>query len=976
MTPEQFIAKWRDSTRSERSAAHEHFLDLCELLEVPKPQDEDRHGETYTFEKLIVQANQKRGFADVWRKGCFAWEYKRPGQNLVAAYVQLKGYADALENPPLLIVSDMQDIRVHTNFTNTPSLQLVIRLADLNDPDIRRKLKWCFLDPERLRPTATRETVTQDAARLFGAIAKRLRDRKLDPRKVAHFLNRLVFCLFAADIGLLPRVTILDILEESVRSPEEFPAMIGDLFHAMREKNSRFGSTRIPWFNGGLFDDDEVLPLSFTELRDLLQSAGLDWSAIDPSIFGTLFEAGLDPAKRAAMASLFDPPNGNGKNGRNGSHVQVASGDKGVGIHYTDPATILKVIEPVVIAPLRREWEAAKAEIARHREARDRAGNDAARTRAETEARDIWTAFRVRLGRFRVLDPACGSGNFLYLALRKLKDFDLEVIREGERLGLPLDDQRVTPAAVRGIEVNPYAAELARVTIWIGELQWQFANAFGVGRMPILGKLDAIEDRDALLNPDGTAAAWPDADVVVGNPPFLGGKRLRGAFGDGYVESLFAAYSGEVPEEADLVCYWFAKAWRLLRDGGLKAAGLVATNSIRGGANRHVLDPIAADGVIFDAWDDEAWFVDNVAVRVSVVCFAAKLAGANIRLDGSPTTHISADLSGSGLDLTKARRLPENAGVAFMGDTKGGAFDIDGDLARRWLLLPANPNGRPNSDVLLPWLNGRDFVRRPLDNWIIDFEWKMSESEAAFYEAPFEYVRTMVKPERLKNRRAHYRDFWWRHVEPRPGMWRAIGESRRYLATPTVTKHRLFGWLSSAVCPDHQLIVIARDDDTTFGILQSRFHETWSLRLGTWLGVGNDPRYTPTTTFETFPFPEGLTPNLPAASYARDPRAQAIAVAAKRLDELRNAWLNPPDLVEIVPEVVPGYPDRILPISESAAAVLKARTLTSLYNQRPTWLADAHRDLDAAVAAAYGWSADIVEDDFLSRLLDLNRERA
>ena len=187
--------------------------------------------------------------------------------------------------------------------------------------------------------------------------------------------------------------------------------------------------------------------------------------------------------------------------------------------------------------------------------------------------------------------------------------------------------------------------------------------------------------------------------------------------------------------------------------------------------------------------------------------------------------------------------------------------------------------------------------------------------------------------------------------------------------------------------PDSATVAIARDDDTSFGILHSRFHETWSLRLGTWLGVGNDPRYTPTTTFETFPFPEGLTPDIPAKRYASDPRAIAVANAAKRLDELRNNWLNPSDLVDIVPEVVPTaeqlaagapkiYPDRILPKNEKAAEELKKRTLTNLYNQRPQWLADAHRDLDAAVAVAYGWPPDISEEDVLTKLLELNLERA
>jgi type II restriction/modification system DNA methylase subunit YeeA len=334
-----------------------------------------------------------------------------------------------------------------------------------------------------------------------------------------------------------------------------------------------------------------------------------------------------------------------------------------------------------------------------------------------------------------------------------------------------------------------------------------------------------------------------------------------------------------------------------------------------------------------------------------------------------------------------AQRLPENLSVAFMGDTKGGAFDVTGDVAREWLRAPANPNGRPNSDVLKPWLNGLDITRRPRDIWIVDFGWEMSEQQAAFYEQPFAYVSDHVRPKRLeqeekdgklvwKVRRETYRRFWWRHVEPRPGMNAKLDDLQRFIATPTVARHRLFVWLRRPTLADHQLIVIARDDDTTFGILHSRFHELWALRLGTWLGVGNDPRYTPSTAFETFPFPDGLTLDISAVRYADDLRAQRVAAAARRLSQLRENWLNPPDLVVRVPEVVPGFPERLLPRDEECAKELKKRTLTKLYNQRPAWLGNVHNELDAAVAAAYGWPADLSDEEILARLFKLNQARA
>ena len=702
-----------------------------------------------------------------------------------------------------------------------------------------------------------------------------------------------------------------------------------------------------------------------------------------------------------------------------------------IGAHYTDPDKIMMIVEPVVLRPLRAEWEAAKAEIeaimapvleasgGNGRTAKRELGKrfDAARAKAEA-ARD---AFVDRLCALRILDPACGSGNFLYLALQGVKDIEWRAILDCEALGLGMAVPRVGPEILHGIEINPFAAELARTTIWIGDIQWRVKNAIAHHPSPLLRKLDSIECRDALLESHGKGefveAEWPEADFIVGNPPFLGGKLMRRGLGDETVEALFKVYDGRVPAEADLVCYWFAKAWQALQARRAKRVGLVATNSIRGGANRKVLEPIAEANGIFEAWGDEPWMIDGAAVRVSLVCFCSTRESAN--LDGVSAENIPADLSAALSNLPRARALEENANAAFMGDTKGGSFDVEGQVARMWLCEPLNPNGRPNSDVLLPWVNGLDLTRRPRDMWIIDFGWTMTEQEAALYQQPYNHAAEKVKPERESKIRAVYRESWWLHYRPRPAMWAALGglqsshgpavpggprlggepnggnaghevghrektDGIRYIATPTIAKHRLFVWIDGAVCPDHQLIVVTRDDDTTFGVLHSRFHEAWSLRLGTWLGVGNDPRYTPTTTFETFPFPEGLTPNLLAADYADDPRAQRIAAAAKKLDDLRRAWLNPPDLVDVVPEVTPTaasgetprrYPDRIVPKTVEAAVKLKQRTLTSLYNQRPRWLADAHDALDRAVAAAYGWPEDIANEDALARLLALNLER-
>lgn len=541
-------------------------------------------------------------------------------------------------------------------------------------------------------------------------------------------------------------------------------------------------------------------------------------------------------------------------------------------------------------------------------------------------------------------------------------------------MGLPPRAFAVGPETVHGIEINPLAAELARTTIWIGDIQWGIRNGIYARPEPILRPLNTIECRDALIETENTAAesVWPKAEFIVGNPPFLGGKLMRAGLGDRYVDNLFEVYADRVAPEADLVTYWFEKARAQLMLGHAKRVGLVATNSIRGGANRRVLDRIVEDSHISEAWSDEPWVIDGAAVRVSLICFGQGTETSV--LDGHSTSQINADLTAGALDLTKAKRLDENLGVSFMGDTKGGAFDIPGKLARAWLQLPINPNSRANGEVLRPWRNGADITRRSSDKWIIDFGWEMSEREASLFETPFEHIREHVLPERSKNRRESYRKRWWRHVEPRPALMAKVEKLQRYIATPTVAKHRIFVWLDRAIVPDHQLIIVTRDDDTTFGVLHSRFHELWSLRLGT--SLEDRPRYTPTTTFETFPFPDGLTPNIPAKEFAEDTRAIAIAQAAKRLDQLRDAWLDPPDLVSREAEVARGYPDRILPKNAVAAVKLRERTLTKLYNEWPQWLVDAHADLDRAVSAAYGWSADISEEEALRELLDLNLARA
>lgn len=950
MTPEIFIRDWKASTLNEKEGAHLHFDALCKLLDVAPPTANSKDV-GYSFEQYVEKVGGGAGYADVRKRGCFAWEYKSPGGDLKAALKQLKLYAADLENPPLLIVSDMRRIELHTNWTNMVQESHALEIDDLADVRLRQKLKWAFDEAtvEQLKPHRAADATTKEVAEKFASIAQNLRARGHDPEKVAHFVNRMVFCMFAEDVDLLPKKMFERMLASSLENPDEFVANAEQLFTAMARKHGRVGYDAIDWFNGGLFEDGAALPLIREDIKIALEAAKQNWSEINPSIMGTLFERGLDPGKRSQL-----------------------------GAHYTDAEKIMMIVRPVIIEPLLREWTEKRAEIESKLEAAKSAKSASTKTKAKNDAEALRIAFIERLKNFRVLDPACGSGNFLYLALKSLKDIEARVNIEAESLGLQPQLPSVGPECVRGIEINPFAAELARVSVWIGEIQWMREKGFGVSKNPILKSLDTIECRDALLNPDGSEAQWPEADVMIGNPPFLGGKMLISNLGEDAVTAIFKAYDGRVPREADLVCYWFQKASEAIAAEKIDRAGLVATNSIRGGANREVLKHIRSHGVIFDAWDDEPWMQDGAAVRVSIVNFGTIETDATIAFDGKPALEIYPDLTArtgaGGVNLTSAIRLLQNGNVAFMGDTKGGAFDVDGTTARNWLAEPLNPNGKPNSCVLKPWINGLDVTRRSRDMWIVDFGWECDEQEAVYFHKPFTHIKLNVFPERQKNRRETYKRFWWRHVEARQGMHAALLNLKSCIVTPTVAKHRLFALCPKPILPDHQLIVIARDDDTTFGILHSKFHELWSLRLGT--SLEDRPRYTPTTCIETFPFPEGLTPHIPAADYANDPRAQAIAKAAALLNERRENWLNPPDLVKRVPEVVPGYPDRILPVDDKAAKILKDRTLTKLYNERPAWLDHAHKDLDKAVAAAYGWPADLTDDEILERLFKLNQERA
>ncbi|MDF1770195.1 type IIL restriction-modification enzyme MmeI, partial [Maricaulis sp.] len=380
---------------------------------------------------------------------------------------------------------------------------------------------------------------------------------------------------------------------------------------------------------------------------------------------------------------------------------------------------------------------------------------------------------------------------------------------------------------------------------------------------------------------------------------------------------------------------------------------------------------------IFEAWTNEPWIVDGAAVRVSIIC--AGEAHTPVRLNGTLVDKINPDLS-SKSKVYLARPMPSNKQTAFQGAKLNGPFDVSAAEARALLTLPINPNGTRNVGVVKRFYGNDDVTQRTQDGWILDFTHLPNIYDAALYEAPFalvsrvrEYRATLIKGAKTENEKL---DSYWLMQRPRPRLRKATEHLSKCLCVPETSEHLLFRWLPSTGVFSGSLFVIAKDDDVCFGILSGSAHSVWARALGNKMGAGNQSRYNATKTFGTFPFPEGLTPDIPTSAYADDPRAIAIAEAAARLNELRENWLNPADLVRREPEVVPGYPDRILPVDEAAAKELKKRTLTNLYNARPAWLDHAHKALDSAVAAAYGWPDDLSEDEILARLFALNQERA
>ena len=603
MTPQEFVARWRDAGFGERQGAQSFFNDLCGLVGHATPAG---YGdpEAFTFEKSVPG-----GFADAYFEEHFGWEFKGQDAQLDGAFDQLLRYQVHLKTPPLLIVSSFETIRIQTNFPGMETARYDLGIGELEQPDRLGLVRDVFFAPHRFRDRLRSvDAVTRETAAVFQSIVVDMEARNEDPERLARYLNQLVFCLYSEDAGLLPDGLFTRIVGQHYRNPETFDEAIRSLFILMAT-GGHAGADQIAYFNGDLFNVVDTVELSTVALQRLGEACERNWRDIEPSIFGTLFERALDASKRAQT-----------------------------GAHYTGADDIELVVEPVVMTPLRREWEETRAAIDKLLDAEQNAhtvvatapspGFDpltALATALRTRAREELEVFRHRLASVRVLDPACGSGNFLYIALRLLLDLEREVIDFAAVRGWHGLMPTVQPDQMLGLEINHYAAELARTALWIGYIQWHHANGFRYTQQPILTPLDTIRQTDAILDltdPEHPAEPeWPAAEFIVGNPPFLGSQLIRGNLPESHTDSLFHLYGARIPNYSDYCCYWFEKARQMIEDGSAQRVGLLATQGIRGGANRRVLERIKETGDIFAAHSDRPWMLDGAIVHVSIVCF-------------------------------------------------------------------------------------------------------------------------------------------------------------------------------------------------------------------------------------------------------------------------------------------------------------------------------------------------------------------
>lgn len=977
----ELASRWSTARAAERANAQSYLKELCRALGIEEPRPA---GSGYEFEfpvKVVGRdGSDSTNFIDLFKVNSFALEAKdedTPASNdrmLRKAFGQVRTYAAALpgERPPYILVLDVAKVLLIWDRWSgdyggfSAGRRIDLRSLAENDYD-QILLRSIWNDPASLDPRGKAVAVTREVAAQLARLASSLESRGHGQDRVARFLMRSVFTMFAEDVGLLPGHVFHETVEKAgiEGSAEEFSEAVTELWRAM-DKGGRFGLKKFLRFNGHFFRDAESLPLTDDELKLLLGAAQADWQDVEPSIFGTLLVRALDPEERHRLGAEFTPR-----------------------------AYVERVVRPTVEEPIRERWTAVQAEVLQLL--------GAPRKQDRAVAARKLREFHAWLRGLRFLDPACGSGNFLYVTMHAVKRIEFEVISllhdiEG---GGELRLDEVGPWQFHGIEVKEWAREIAELTLWIGFHQFWKSHHSVQPPEPILKDTGTLEFRDAALawdsktedpsraRPDPTPrisdpvtgrlvpdpkrtlsyveyrgarpAKWPRADFIVGNPPYLGQGRQREAFGDGYVDALRGAYP-ELPDSVDYVMYWWYRAAREVAAGRTIRAGLITTNTIVQPQNRAVIAEVSERGARV-AWavPDHPWVdgTDAAAVRVAMTVIAREPEAARlVTVDESARVVREEDVARLNADLTAHADVATAAGLPLRANTglaspgfklHGAGFILEAGEANK--LVGADSS---LSRIIRPYLNGRDLTSRPRGVFVIDFATR-GEAEARETPVLFDLVRSRVKPERDANNDRSTREKWWRFGRNREEIRPALAELSRFIATPETAKHRFFVFLDHEVAPDNMLIVIALDDPFALGVLSSRIHVLWALAAG---GTLEDrPRYNKTVCFDPFPFPD-----------APPALRRQIATVAENLDRHRKEALARAESVTMT-----GMYNVVekLRTGEALSATEQEIHLTAACGV----LRDLHDSLDQMVARAYGWEWALADGQVLDRIVRLHDER-
>lgn len=1040
---QSFIARWQGVKASELATAQTFVIDLCDLLDVPKPHPTP--SQDYMFERPVTfshgDGSNSAGRIDCYKRGHFVLEAKKLkagahtrgfDDGLLRARSQGENYARALPaiegRPPFVLVVDVGTvIEIYAEFSRSGGTYTPfpdprshrILLADLVKPDVLERLYKIWTQPDDLNPALITAKVTRDVSNKLALLARSLEQVGHPPHTVASYLSRCLFSMFAEDVELLPKGSFQALLLQHRENPATLQFMLRSLWADMDRGGFSVALVKpVLKFNGKLFKGDNAegysLLLTPDQIDLLVEAARANWREVEPAIFGTLLERALNPNERHAL-----------------------------GAHYTPRAYVERLVLPTVIEPLRSEWAdvQAAALLLAHEATELEAHPPEVKTKKDfatldrhkgtvrakwTEARRHVREFLHRLCTLRVLDPACGSANFLYVTLEHLKRLEGEVLNQLSALGdtqdaLDLAGETVTLQQLRGVELNERAAALAELVLWIGFLQWHIrTNGRGNLAEPVVHDYQNIEHRDAVLAydrqeqviepdgkvstrwdgetlkphpvtgqpvPDETAqvtqwryvnprqAEWPEADFIIGNPPFIGAKYMRSALGDGYTDALRSVWP-DVPESADFVMYWWHRAAQLVRAGQAERFGFITTNSLRQTFNRRVVQEATNDGrlSLVYAVPDHPWVdsADGAAVRIAMTVAAP--GGQEGRLytlqneaegDFGELAVSLAERRGKvhpdltiGANLAGAKALRAMSGISSPGVKLHGAGFIVTRHEASSLGLGSVPGLEHH---IREYRNGRDLAATSRDVLVVDMFGLSAEEVRQRYPAAYQWLLERVKPERDQNNRATYRDNWWLFGEPRKDLRPALAGLRRYIVTVVTAKHRVFQFLDASVLADDALMCIASDNALTLGILSSSVHSIWALATGSTLE--DRPRYIKSACFEAFPFPE--------LDQAGD-LAERIRTLAEQIDSHRKAQL----LIHSDATLTATY-NVLEKLRRGESLSAKERVVHE--HGLVGVLKSLHDELDSAVLQAYGWSdlsLSVDTDALLVRLVDLNASRA